>query len=67
MSQALQEILDRIQGLPAEERIMLEDRLAEQAEAEWQREAEDARRMAQLRGIDQSALDRAVERIRHGS
>ena len=39
MSEAVHEILDRIQRLPAEDRSQLEQYLAEQAEAEWQRAA----------------------------
>ena len=67
MSEAVHEILDRIQRLPREERLLLEDHLAQQAEAEWQREVEEARRLAREKGIDQAAIDRAVERVRHGS
>jgi hypothetical protein len=67
MSEAVHEILERIQKLPEEERLELEDCLAQQAEAEWQREAEEARRLARLKGIDQAAIDRAVEKVRYGS
>ena len=67
MSEAVHEILDRIQRLPADERLLLEDHLAQQAEAEWQRAAEEARRLAREKGIDQAAIDRAVERVRKRS
>lgn len=67
MSEAVQEILERIQHLPAAERLELEDLLAEQAEAEWQRAAEEARRLARQKGIDQAAIDRAVAKVRYGS
>lgn len=67
MSEAVHEILERIQRLPAEDRLLLEDHLAQQAEAEWRREAEEARRLARQRGIDQAAIDRAVERVRQRS
>ena len=67
MSEAVHEILDRIQRLPAEDRLLLEDHLAREAEAEWQREAEEARRLAREKGIDQAAIDRAVEHVRRGS
>ena len=67
MSEAVHEILDRIQQLPAEDRLLLEDYLAQQAEAEWRREAGEARRLACQMGLDQAAIDRAVEKIRHGS
>jgi len=67
VSEAVHDILDRIQRLPAEERLLLEDYLAQQAEAEWQREAGEARRLARQKGIDQAAIDRAVEKVRYRS
>ena len=67
MSEAVHEILERIQHLPAEDRLVLEECLAQQAEAEWRREAEQARQLAQQQGIDQAAIDRAVEKVRYGS
>ena len=67
MSEAVHEILERIQRLPVADRLLLEERLAEQAEGEWQREAIEARRLARQNGIDQAAIDRAVEKVRHGS
>lgn len=66
MSQAaVYEILDRIRRLPAADRRMLDDLLAEQEEAEWQREAAKARRMARKKGIDQQAIDQAVHNLRY--
>ena len=65
MSEAVHEILERIQRLPAEDRLLLEDQLTQQAEAEWQREAEVARQLACQKGIDQGAIDRAVEHVRY--
>ena len=65
MSEAVHEILDLIQQLPAEDRLLLEEHLAQQAEAEWQREAEEARKLARVKGIDQAAIDRAVEKVRY--
>jgi hypothetical protein len=46
MSEAVQDILQRIQQLPAEDRLVLDEQLAQLAEAEWQREAEEARRLS---------------------
>ncbi len=66
MSEAVHEILDRIQKLPADESLELEEQLALQAEADWRREAEKARAMARSRGIDQAAIDRAIEKARYG-
>jgi hypothetical protein len=65
MSEAVQEILQSIQLLPAQDRLELEQQLAQLAEAEWQRESEEARRLARQKGIDQAAIDRAVEKVRY--
>ena len=66
MSEAVHEILDRIQHLPVEDRLQLEHILAQRAEAEWQHEAKAARQLARRKGINQAAIDRAVEKVRHG-
>jgi hypothetical protein len=65
MSEAVQDILQGIQQLPAEDRLVLDEQLAQLAEAEWQREAEEARRLAKQHGIDQAAIDQAVEKVRY--
>jgi hypothetical protein len=67
MSEAVQEILQRIHQLPEEDRLQLEEHLVLEAETEWKRAAEEARRLAREQGIDQAAIDRAVEKIRYGS
>jgi hypothetical protein len=67
MSQAVQEIIDRIQRLPEQDRRELEEYLAHRAEVDWQREAAEARRLANLRGIDQATINAAVDSIRNGS
>ena len=67
MSEAVREILHRIEQLPEEDRLILEERLAELAEAEWKREAEHARRIARERGLDQAAIDRAIQDLRYPS
>ena len=67
MSEAVLEILNRIERLPAEDRLVLERRLAEMAESEWRREADTARRIARDRGLDQAAIDRAIEDVRYSS
>ena len=66
MSEAVREILHRIEQLPEQDRLILEERLAELAEAEWKREAEAARRLARERGVDQAAIDQAIHNLRHG-
>jgi hypothetical protein len=65
VSEAVREILERIQQLPAADRLELQDLLAQLAEAKWEREAEEARRLACQKGIDQAAIDRAVEKVRY--
>lgn len=67
MSQVtVQEILDQILRLPAEDRLRLDELLAQQEEREWGEEAARARREARERGLDQEAIDRAVRAVRHG-
>jgi hypothetical protein len=64
---AIDEILDRIKQLPQEDRLLLDELLAQQEDQEWREEAAPhARRLAQARGIDQGAIDRAVHAVRHG-
>ncbi len=66
MSRTVHEILERIQHLPTAERLELEDELAQQAEAKWQSDAAEVRRLARQNGVDQAAIDRAVEQVRYG-
>jgi hypothetical protein len=65
MSEAVREILHRIEQLPDEDRLILEARLTEIAEAEWKREAEDARQLARERGLDQAAIDQSILDLRY--
>jgi hypothetical protein len=67
MSEAVSDILHRIEQLPEEERLILEERLAELAEAEWRREAEQARQLAHERSLDQAAIDQAIHELRYPS
>jgi hypothetical protein len=62
----VQQILEMIDRLSEGERELLEQRLAQRAEAEWRKEAEQARREATARGIDQTAVDEAVRKRRYG-
>ena len=66
MSQAVLEILDRIQHLADKDRLELDEPLTRLSDAEWKREAEEARRLAKHKGIDQAAIDLAVEAVRYG-
>jgi hypothetical protein len=67
MSQAVQDIIQRIQQLPEQDRLDLATFFAEQAEHEWRIEAGKARQSASDRGIDQAAIDAAVAAARYGS
>jgi uncharacterized membrane protein len=65
MSEAVLDILHRIEKLPEEDRLVLEIHLALVAKAEWRREAEQARKEAGAQGLDQAAIDRVVEKARY--
>ncbi|MEX2310497.1 MAG: hypothetical protein WD738_23220 [Pirellulales bacterium] len=67
MSPQVDAILKQIEGLDEADRIILEQRLQNLAEAEWKREAESARVVARQRGIDQQTIDEAVDELRYGS
>ena len=62
---AVLEILRKIESLPEADRLLLEQRLAEKADAEWLREADAARELARRQGIDQQTIDRAIEELRY--
>jgi hypothetical protein len=67
MSQStVYELLDRIQQLPAEDRLLLDEMLATREKVEWRQEADRASQIALEKGIDQEAIDRAVHAVRHG-
>ena len=61
----VEQILQQIDTLDEESRQLLDERLVARAEAEWSREASAARQVARSRGIDQAAIDRAVENVRY--
>jgi len=63
---AVEEILARIRKLPEEDRLTFDELLAQQEEQEWCEEAAKARELAKARGIDQEAIDRAVQAVRYG-
>jgi hypothetical protein len=67
MSRQVDAILQQIERLDSENRLLLRERLSELAESEWQSEAEKARTIAAELGVDQQTIDKAVEDIRYGS
>lgn len=64
MSQAVLDILRRIDQLHEGDRFELDEQLAKRTESEWKKEIEAARLLAKQKGIDQTAIDRAVEAVR---
>jgi hypothetical protein len=67
MSQQVDSILQQIAELDEDERLVLEQRLQERAEAEWQRESANAREVARQQGINQQTIDHALANLRYGS
>lgn len=66
MSQAtVRDLLEQIGKLSEADRLLLEQQLADRAEAEWRREAATAQELAREREIDQAVIDRAVEEVRY--
>ena len=63
---AVEEILQKIDQLSEEDRLVLEERLAARAEREWQREADRARKWAEEQGIDQAKIDQMIHEQRYG-
>jgi len=66
MTEAVLDILHRIEQLPEADRLLLEEHLALAAESNWRREAEEARKVARANGIDQASIDRGIEKARYG-
>jgi hypothetical protein len=60
-------ILHQIESLSEADRIVLDQRLQELAEAEWKQEIEVARADANARGIGQKTIDDAIQELRYGS
>ncbi len=63
----VQDILREIEALSEDDRLALEQELSRRLDAQWEREAEQAREQARQRGIDQAAIDRAIEQRRYRS
>jgi len=63
----VQRILELIDRLSEDDRKLLEERLAQRVETAWLEEVEDARRKAEERGIDQDAIDQAIQKRRYGA
>jgi hypothetical protein len=68
MSRAMVEhIVDEIRQLSDDDRRLLDERLSRANEPELRELRQGARRIADERGIDMDAIDRAVERERYGT
>lgn len=59
-------ILEQIDQLSDDDWLTLSMHFARRTEAQWRKEADDARRVARDKGIAQSTIDQAVHQIRHG-
>lgn len=66
MNAAVEHIIELIDKLPEEDLESLERRLAERAEAAWRKEVESARAKAKADGIDDEAIQEAINRRRYG-
>ena len=60
-------IIEQIQQLSPEDRLLLETRLSDISEAEWRKETITARHLAKDRKIGQKEIDDAVRQIRYNS
>lgn len=66
MSEAVvYKIFDDIKHLADEDRVLLDTLLAELGEQEWRQEVMAARQIAKRQGLDQEAIDAAIERVRY--
>jgi hypothetical protein len=60
-------LIEQIQKLSEEDRLLLETRLSDISETEWQKETTLARQEAKKRNIDQKEIDNAVYQTRYSS
>lgn len=66
MSQKVDTILQQIESLSEDDRLVLQERLQDLAEADWQKEAAAARAVARERGIDQRSIGTSINELRYG-
>jgi hypothetical protein len=59
-------MLELIEQMPQEDRLVLEMRLAQRLEADWAEAVAENRRVAEDRGITEETIDRAIHRRRYG-
>ncbi len=67
MSQQVNAILEQIEQLDEADRLLLEQRLHEMADAVWQDEVDNERADARARGIDEQAIADAIQDSRYRS
>ncbi|MBI5762437.1 MAG: hypothetical protein HZA51_02800 [Planctomycetes bacterium] len=60
------QVMELIEQLPDDERLVLEQRLSQRFEAEWAGAVAENRRIAQQQGITEESIDRAIHRRRYG-
>jgi len=59
-------VLELIEKMSAEDRLVLEKRLSDRLETAWDEAVAENRRVAQERGITEETIDRAIHRRRYG-
>ncbi len=59
-------VLELIEQMREEDRLVLEKRLSQRFEREWEEAVAENRRVAQERGITDETIDRAIHRRRYG-
>jgi hypothetical protein len=59
-------VLDLIEQLPEDDRLLLEKRLSERLEADWQEAVAENGRIAEERSITEETINRAIHRRRYG-
>ncbi|MCC6358864.1 MAG: hypothetical protein IT450_08980 [Phycisphaerales bacterium] len=62
----IQQLLDLIDRLPDDDRVLFEKRLSERIEAEWSAAVSGNKRLAEERGITEETIDSAIHRRRYG-
>ena len=63
----IQKIMELIDGLSEEERVLLDEQLRQRAEEEWEQCAAEMRARAKAKGITQEMIDEECMRFRYGS
>jgi hypothetical protein len=63
---SVERVLELIDRLSDDERLILEKQLSQRLDAQWDEAVAENRRVAQERGITEEMVDRAIHRRRYG-